>query len=346
MAKSKILYISCHAVLEYEEVKMFHELGYQVFSLGAYTNPTQPDDIRPALPELEEAYDPDIRDEWRRICEAHPGEEVRDRIPREFLDKFDIVIYMHMPHWIINNWENLKHNKRVIWRTIGQSVAHTEQSLRECRQEGLEIVRYSPKEATIPGWIGQDGLIRFYKDPDVFRDWNGGLKQVTTVSQSMQERDGACNFSFFEYITRPFKRALYGSGSENLMWGKGRVPYEDIMAAMRNNRVYFYTGTHPASYTLNFIEAWMTGSCIVAIGKERGNSSHLPHHELYEVDDLITNEVDGFVSDDPVKLRGYIAQLLADDKLAHNMSQNARASAMRHFGKDMIYAAWDKYLGG
>jgi hypothetical protein len=31
--------------------------------------------------------------------------------------------------------------------------------------EGLEIVRYSPMERNIPGYIGEDALIRFYKDP-------------------------------------------------------------------------------------------------------------------------------------------------------------------------------------
>ena len=37
--KMKILYLPCHSVHEYDEVRMFHEMGHEIFSPGAYFNP-------------------------------------------------------------------------------------------------------------------------------------------------------------------------------------------------------------------------------------------------------------------------------------------------------------------
>jgi len=38
----KILYLSCHAVLEYDELRILNDLGYDVTSVGGYINPKSP----------------------------------------------------------------------------------------------------------------------------------------------------------------------------------------------------------------------------------------------------------------------------------------------------------------
>jgi len=341
----RILYLSCHSILEYDEVKMFHELGHEVFSPGAYVEPANPGDatLRPAIPGL--IYDPDIVKQFHEIGARHPGEDAKNYLTKEFVDNFDCIIVMHMPRWIAGNWPEIKH-KRVIWRTIGQSVSTTEQELAPYRKRGMEIVRYSPKERNIPGYIGQDALIRFYKDPADYGPWNGNNKRVITFAQSMKQRGPACSFDFFEEVTRKFPRHLYGPGNEGIgPWASGKVSYDQLKEEMRCNRVYFYTGTHPASYTLNFIEAWMTGIPIVALGPEHGNASYFPGHDLYEVTDLIQTHYSGFVSDNPYELQGYIQMLLDNDDIASLISTQGRQMAIHHFGKDRIYKSWQEYLG-
>jgi len=345
---SKILYLSCHSILEYDEVRMLHELGHEVFSPGAYVEPRNPGDtsLRPGIPGL--VYDPDMVEMWNKHEALHPAVNGKSylHLSPHIIDKFDIVLVMHYPEFILNNWEAMKH-KRVIWRTIGQSVASTEASLAKKRYEGLEIVRYSPNECYIPGFIGQDALIRFYKDPAEFCGWTGEKKRVITFAQSMQDRDAACNFRFFEETTRGYDRGLYGPGNEKSgPWATGKVPFEQLHEEMRTNRVYFYTGTHPASYTLNFMEARMTGIPIVAIGPLHGNAEHWRNHNLYEVSDLITHGVNGFVSDDSTELRQWIDLLLNDDDFARVISVQGRTEAIRHFGKEMISGAWEAYLNG
>jgi hypothetical protein len=235
----RILYLSCHSILEFDEVSLLHELGHEVFSPGAYVEPANPGDasLRPSIPGL--VYNKDVVEQWHKICGQHPGEDGKNHLTKEFIDNFDCIIVMHMPRWIQKNWHAMKH-KRVIWRTIGQSVASTERSLLPFRQQGLQIVRYSPRESGIPGYIGGDRIIRFYKDPADFNDWNGDNERIVTFAQHMQQRGSACNFSVFEQATRPFNRHLFGPGNENVGdWSTGKVSYERLKQELRDNRAYF-----------------------------------------------------------------------------------------------------------
>lgn len=342
---SKILYLSCHSILEFDEVRLLHELGHEVFSPGAYVEPLNPGDstLRPGIPGL--VYNPEILQKFHTICGQHPGEDGKEYLTKEFVSYFDTIVIMHLPKWIEKNWHAFT-GKRVIWRTIGQSIANTERFLAPYRRAGMEIIRYSPMEQSIPEYIGGDEIIRFYKDPGEYGNWNGEVKQVITFGQSMKDRGEACNFTFFEEVTRPFKRKLFGPGNEGIGdWTTGKVPFSRLQEEMRNNRVYFYTGTHPASYTLNFMEAWMTGIPIVAIGPKHGNASYFPGHNLYEIPNLIRNGYNGFISDKIEELRSAIQLLLENDSVAETISRNGRESAIQYFGKETIKEQWKQYLG-
>ena len=339
----RILYLSCHEILEHDELILFHELGYELFSPGAYVEPQNRGDLglRPNIPGL--VYNPDVVQQYHRIGAQFPGEDGKRHLTKEFVDNFDAVIIMHIPDWIEVNWEVMKH-KRVIWRTIGQSVASVEQKMSPYKNQGLQIVRYSPRETNIPNFAGMDGLIRFYKDPDIYQGWTGEIAQVINFSQSMQQRGNHCNYALFEQVTRPFPRKLFGPENNQPGFGMGKISWQDQIRELQKARAYFYAGTHPASYTLNFIESWMCGVPVVAVGPQYGNADVWRNHNLYEIQDLIQNGVNGFVSDDPATLSNYIQQLLSDEALARRISAAGRAEAIRHFNKDMIRAAWKAFL--
>jgi len=346
---TRLLLLSCHEILEYDELKLFHEMGYQVFSPGSFVclENRGENNLRPAIPGL--VYDPDIVEQWHKLAGRFPGQDGKDHLTREFVDNFDVVIVMHLPRWIERNWAAMKH-KRVIWRTIGQSISHVENQMRKYRQQGLQIVRYSPMERNIPGYIGEDTLIRFYKDPNEYSGWTGETQQVITFAQSMKDRGAACNFNIFEEATRPFPRRLFGPGNESAnqvapgITG-GRLSHEQQIRELRANRVYFYTGTHPASYTLNFIEAAMTGVPIVGIGPNHGNASYFQGHNLYEIPAFIQNHYNGFLSDNVRELQVYISQLLQNISGAKLIGMNGRSTAIKLFGKQNILPQWKQFLG-
>lgn len=332
----KLLYLSCHSCLEYDEVKLFKEMGIDVFSHGVYANPTAPTDIkRPGIP--------GDFDHHLVYLSYRYGKE---KLPREFIKPFDVIMVMHVPDWVILNWETMK-DKIVVWRSIGQSTIDVERLLEQARKEGLKVVRYSPRERTIPGFVGEDAMIRFYKDPDEFGPYTGSKKRVFTIAQSLKQRVDFCNYDVWEEVTKDFPRAVAGSENEPLGddW-IGCVDYKRLRDELRASRVYFYTGTYPASYTLNFIEAWISGVPVVAVGPKLGNSPFEMGQNTYEVPDLIEDGVNGFYSDDIESLRVIVGALLKELPRAKDIGAKGREKAIKYFGKENIKARWKGFFDG
>ncbi|RPJ79463.1 MAG: glycosyltransferase family 1 protein [Alphaproteobacteria bacterium] len=330
-----LLYFSCHSILEYDELKLFSELGLNIFSHGTYKDPQKIDDPkRPILNFTPPAGFADlIKDDNKMNC------------PQEIIDWADVIIFMHRSDWVFPNLEKMK-GKRVILRTIGQNTLDNEIELDVLRKNGVEIVRYSPREKTIPGYAGESACIRFYKDPEEFNNWNGADRQVLNISQDMINRDAFCNFQFFEKATSRYNRMLIGKGSEAAgLWGVGIKDYDFIKEKLRNSRVYFYTGTYPASYTLNFIEAAMTGTPMVALGPIKGNSPIHQEQQTYEIPDYAEGCRNLFLADTVEEAAQKIGLLLDVEELAQQKSAAIRAMALKYFAKDVIKDQWKKYLG-
>lgn len=328
----KLLYIGVHAILEYDEISLFNELGIDVFNLGSYLDPQNPvDPIRPAISGMEPNTE---------LIKQAP---FRDALTKEFVDNFDIIFVMHKPEYITMNWNVIK-DKTVVWRSIGQSITKVENALKPYRDD-ITLVRYSEKEAGIPGYIGHDAVIRFYKDPDEFKDWNGKDRVIVTFAQGMPIRGAACSYNVFEAATSGLPRVLYGPQNQSSAMDGGMLQYEQMKKVLRDSGVYFYTGTHPASYTLNFIESWMTGIPVVAIGHGYGNGHYL-NVNTYEVPFLIENGINGFISDDIYELNSYCQMLLDSPWLAQRIGMAGRRSAIEIFGKDTIKKQWDEFFRG
>lgn len=332
----RILYLSCHSVLEEQEIRLFTEMGHDVFSpSGAYMNPHAPaDKKRPPIMEAQ------YHEHLIQVAMQFPKEALH----KELVDWADAIMIMHVPGWVTLNWENIKH-KPVIWRSIGQSTSFIENQLMPYREQGMKIVRYSPAEGELPINMGGDAMIRFYEDENELGNWNGNKKEVITLGQSIKQRGEFCHFELFDEATRDLPRKVYGADNSPLedLWG-GQLDYEELKQMLRDNRVFFYTGTQPASYTLGFIEAFMTGIPIVALGENTGNSMFRHDQDTYEVPNIIDNGINGFCSDDINELRGYVKQLLEDHELAKKISAEGRKTAIELFGKENIKKQWEEFF--
>lgn len=331
-----ILYLSVHSILEYLEVSMLIENGHNVFSHGAYIY--QKGHISLPRPGIE---NPQSYPQLEQLAREYPKTE----LPSEMIEWADVIIAMHEPQFLIQNWPRIKH-KKIVWRTIGQSLPSIERMLKPLRDEGLKIVRYSPKEKNMQDFLGEDALIRFPEDPVDLADWNGNSKRVINISQSLKGRGKMCHYDHVLEMMAGFPSKVFGPANDDLgALNGGAISYDLLKGQLRDSRVYVYGGTWPASYTLSFIEAWMTGIPIVAIGKKMAeNIPSEEHFDFYEIPDLIKNGVNGFISDDMGELRSYIKQLLDNDELAHRIGQAGRASAIEIFGKPRIRSAWKVFL--
>lgn len=333
----KILYISCHSILEHDELQLFTELGHECFSLGAYIKPEGHYLLpRPAIQGMKP------HPEFEQFAVEFP----KNHLAQELIDWADVLIWMHNPIPLIDNWDRVKH-KINVFRGIGQETPAVENTIRRARYEGLKIVRMSPKSENIIGYCGADAMIRFYEDPEEWKDWNGKEKRVINFTQSLKGRRQHCHYDSIMQIIESFPTLIYGPGNEDLgPLNGGELPYELMKGALRDNRIFIYAGTWPSPYTLAFTEALMTGIPIVAIGKKLAEEivPEPDRIDYYEISDIIQNEKNGFISDNINELRGYVDQLLQDGELAKRISAEGRKTAIRLFGKDKIRNEWENFL--
>lgn len=330
----KIHYISCHSILEYDEVQLLTDLGHEVFSNGAYLDPkghiTHP---RPGINGAKYYKD------WAKIA----SNSAKTNLPSELIDPFDVIIIMHSPNVVIENWERIKH-KKVIWRTIGQSTTDVESSLLQYREDGMKIIRYSPNEKNIPTYIGEDTLIRFYKDENHLKNWNGAMINVITFAQSLKGRRTHCHYDEIMDIVSYFDGIVYGPGNDDLgKYNGGAISYESQIMRMQESTALIYGGTAPASYTLSFVEALMVGLPIVAIDKNMANIIY--GFDFYEVDDLLTS-IDGIVCKNTDEMKAQIEKLRTDRNYALDISNRQRQLALQEFSKEKISKQWEEFLNG
>jgi hypothetical protein len=327
-------------VLEFDELRLFTQLpGLEVFSPGAYLNPQGLGD-RPPIPELN--YKPEWLDAWSRVpsdpSQQPPLSDQKAHLTKEFLDHFDAVYIQHVPAWVTNNWKTLEEwGGEVFYRDIGQCNFEQEQMLRYYVDRGLKIIRYSPKNRMVPNYAGEHALIRFSKDPDDFLPWVGDRLQVITIAQSMQDREPACGYELFLNSTRPFQRVLFGNNNQSSgpLWG-GQLTYQRLIEQLSWSRCYWYSGTYPAPYTLNGMEAMFAGTPIVAIGPKL---ARFPH---YEVADLLEDwGLGDWVGESTHDLENLCRLTLSmGDEEAKQRSDALRKGARETFSYEAVLPQW------
>jgi hypothetical protein len=344
---SRILMVLDHSIEEHDMLRLHHENGYEVASLGGYIDPAHPhDDKRPALPQVpmvqvvKDAVDLQGQPDNLLAAKVH--------IPDAVLDWADTIIWHHNLQRLYAQWPRIRDwmqgGRRVIWRTVGQSVDGNEHDAQPFRADGMEIVRYSPKERNIPFFAGEDALIRFGKDPAEWYGWTGEQAVVGNLTQHLKQRDDSAkggadwtNYRFWQAATEGLPTLPAGPGSEEI-GGRGSLGYDDMRAYLRRIRCYLYTGTQPASYTLGLVEAMMTGVPVVSIGPS--HMTLFPYvNQMFEGHRLTLGE------DDPQAARRHLQMLLTDADAAQIISESGRGMAIQLFGIDKIRAEWKAYLG-
>ena len=338
---SRILLLNAHSILEYDELRLYTELGHDCFSVGAYVNPAAPaDDKRPPLPQA--PYHPDLAE-----LVAGNQMERKANLPLGLLDWAEVAIISAFEGpWLAGQWPKwqafLAQGKRVVWRTIGQSTGLNEAAMVPLAKAGLEIVRYSPKERNLVPFAGETALIRFYKDPAEWGGWVGDDRVVTNVTQDLFRRHPATNFEYWALATEGLPTMPIGSGSSEI-GGSGPLSYPAMQAALRDCRAYLYTGTQPASYTLGLIEAMMTGIPTFSIGP-----GWMMHPELFEGHEIVTDfpgDVVEMWSDNPSTAQRILKRWLEHEGEAERISRWQRKRAIELFGKHVALAAWGEFLG-
>ena len=350
-----VLLLTSHSIAEYDDLRMLTDLGYNVFSIGAYTDPRNPtDDKRPALDVphhfLLEALCQEQRQKHADDDAAYVIDWAKGDLHPDLIEWADAIVVHHFPErWIGGQWNCIKH-KRVIWRTCGQSSPDGSLERYMARFEDLEIVRYSPNERVIPGYAGEDALIRFGKYPADYGPWNGEWEGVINITQHMAQRGDACGYPVWQDLTRGLARPMgglpeygppppfaltIGAGSDEI-GGTGLVTYDEMRGWLNRARAYLYTGTHPASYTLGLMEAMLSGIPVVDPLWDTGNAIQ---DALYEAPSMVPRK--------PVReaIPQYLRALFTDHDMARRHGEETRQAALDLFDVATVGPQWKALLG-
>lgn len=339
----RVLLCLSHSIEEYDQLKLLHGLGYEVASIGGYIDPAHPHD--PKRPALDIPCYSEVKDAVDGLGTDDNLGAAQQRVPEgvlEWLGEDGVVIYHHYLDRLFGQWDHLRDWRggggRLVWRTVGQSTMENEQRAQAFVKDGLEIVRYSPKEKNIPGYAGEDALIRFYKDETEWSGWTGEHEVVINITQHLAQRDPWTNYGFWQEATQGLEALPLGPGSEAI-GGLGEMPLDTMAGALRSARCYLYTGTQPASYTLGLLEALMTGIPVVSIGPS--------HMRIFPYGHLLFEGLDiaALGSNDPQECNNLLSGLLTDKDVAAQVSQHQRHRAMLTFGREAVGSAWVEFLG-
>src|SRR3990167_6490944 len=336
-----VLLMLSHSIEEWQQLSLLTDLGYDAWSLGGYIDPERPhSDLRPPLPHA--ARHPDLKAAVDALGTPDNLTAAQSHIPDAVLDWLgdDGVICLHHKEerlwgdWPrLLDWKRGSAGRRIIWRTVGQSVENNERSATPYRMAGCERVAYSPREAAIPGYSGHDALISFWAEPAA-EPWAGTTREVIQVSQHLRQRDPFTNWTYWDSATRDLPRRAIGPGSE-VIGGPGKVSHADMRAALRDSRAFLFTGSQPASYTLGLLEAMTAGIPTVSIGASWMRV--FPYGpDLFE-----GHEIAPLTFDDPNGAFHALRRLLRDDDHAAEVSRQTRERAAAPFARGAPPAQWE-----
>ena len=296
---------SCHASLEYDQARMFADMGYEVFGswdLGS----TQRKKIAGVTDK-----NSDIND--HRNILLHQVED------------FDLVME-----------KLLQEGKRVILSAFGQGCDRQHENVgRLCRDYQYAFVSsYSLKDYNLYRRLGcpQDKvqMIRFSKYPTDFKPWRGKWPVCYISCNSIHRRGDGCGWEILKDMeSRGLPIVLSGSETEcNSDFGLGQIEEKSMHNLFSNAMCHLHLGTIPAPITLSILESFCSGCPVVPY-----NNRHGLAEEGFELD--FYNDADGLVNG---------IQRILNDAEYRNEQHLKSVRNSRHFDVTTVAPKWRTLL--
>ena len=182
------------------------------------------------------------------------------------------------------------------------------------------------------GWkTGNDtGVVHHGIDTDQFKPDDSIEREdhALSVVNDWINRDWCCGFNIWQDVIKGLPYKVVG---DTPGLSKPAASTEELVATYQNSRIFLNTSTiSPVPTAL--LEAMSCGCAVVST-------------ETCMIPEIIKNEENGFMSNDPQKLKQYVIDLLNDEDLAKEMGKKARETILKKFTLDSFTKTWNKVFG-
>lgn len=217
------------------------------------------------------------------------------------------------------------------------SIEHTlpapwwdENRLNECRNmRGKYNLFISEYSINAWGWQSKDdtGVVRHAIDTDNFCPADMQRENVClSVVNDWINRDWCCGFNIWKSIIDKYKLPTKVLGDTPGL----SIPAsstEELIKTYQTSRVFLNTSTVSPIPTV-LLEAMSCGCAVVST-------------ENCMIPEVITNGVNGFMSNDVDELGNYCKLLLEDEELAKRMGEAARQTIIEKFNLEQFLSTWN-----
>lgn len=147
-----------------------------------------------------------------------------------------------------------------------------------------------------------------------------------SVVNDWPNRDWCCGFKLWQSVTNhpnpDIKIRVFGTSP-----GLSKAA-DDLPSEYRRARVFLNTSLISPVPT-SLLEAMASGCAVVTTA-------------TCMIPEIVKNEVNGLISNDPAELRAMTIRLMNDDDLANRLGQAARKTIEENFGLDKFINSWNK----
>jgi len=355
----KVLYISSwHPVLEFDDLNLLTDLGFDWFSTGHYRNPQVSNKffLRNTINKI---LDLNLYNEFISTNFLSIGSNIKlsdlintpINISKSFADNFDIIL--------VNNWiSNLKDlnnfkDKCVIWRTYGNQSIDDEIYAKTLIQQGLKVARMFDFETKLNWANPACGLLRNYVDSTIYKDWSGQEEYLLTFQNHLgiriPIRDSLGQILYPEYskyleLYNKIPLKLYGLENKDIPYCRGCINWTDQLIEYKSNLAYLALPVKPSPYTYNFMEAFMLGIPTINFNKITQEYNHPIYGHTYQIPDIIKQGHNGFLVENSKDIEICFNILRQDRGLAQTISKNARDLAIQKFDKSIVLEEWRSFF--
>ena len=181
------------------------------------------------------------------------------------------------------------------------------------------------------GWGDDEALIVHHGvDTNLFSPGNEDVRQprVLSVVNDWINRDWCCGFNLWSQITGyPNSNLPLSVLGDTPGLSESAKSTEDLVNQYRSSSIFLNTSLISPIPT-SLLEAMSCGCAVVTTA-------------TCMIPEIITNGENGFMSNEPSKLRDYVDILLKDEKMAKEMGENARRTILSKFNLENFVSDWN-----